>query len=1265
MSNEIEHNKGKPFVLLDFPIDSGFRVIEAGAGSGKTHNLVRLVLRMIVGHGSHKPVLAKRILMVTFTEAAALEMRQRVRDLLESASMPQLQEEDDNDVYEIMGAKDADLFARRRGLVISALNQLGMMQISTIHGFCMRAYSDHAVNAGFPPLSGPPQDGGELMEQIASDWIRLNAKSALKLVELTKVVSVLAAEPTAKLFDVDNGLIEYVRKRAADPSVTTFDTLITRLLYALPPSQSANDQERSCRPQADDTKCDALAKAIRADYDVCMVDESQDTDRRQWQIFSVLFGPEAKSDKHRLILVGDPKQSIYGFRGADVNSYCEARNQAGDGLFKLTANWRSSPAMIDRFNGFFERPGFFQTQGIVYSTASHEGKVINCGNEPPVKVLHSDDPKVIAKLARDMIYEFDLENIGRDGKQLPLRDGKIDSSLPPEKRADVAILTRTNSRADLLYRELISLGLEASLESQQSVFTTTTAFQVQLLLRAVLRPSDGGRVRSLMLSRPALFGEHTELDPRKMSVLAEWLQSCERVWRGKKGFSAAWDKLTREAPYAKNSEIKFDSLTQSLARCHFRHRALTDLAHLGELLISRNSRNQWEPEQLLRHLSTKVMEQDDEADAGGDDDDEQMANATAEEQLRPESSLARILVRTIHKSKGLEYNGVIIDNVFEKIRSRKAGTLVRSERGLFIYTSLNKDNIVEDDVLKELCKAFKAAKAECELAEKRKKSTLGFKKVATQEFNQADAARKAAKKDKKPESEIEILKQEADRLEAEKDRLASAYESFSPQLEEAKQKMSDAEKLFKKAESAALNPADEIKKQMRQEDARLLYVAMTRARQKLVIAGKLLESTNNKAVNFDGFSFIFKSVGLDGCLNSEAKLVEKTSVPLYGHLELEAVGVEQAEPTSEDAKLELNIVELYPGAADLEQGAFERRFSVGSTSYSNLTKYGATLKVDMSDGGAPGTDESHSQINGSKNDEVEFLIPQELQGAEFGNALHKLMECLPDFKGKEFTSLLDRHLGYHISKVKDPLRQVAVRQRLLDSIPLWLETKLGRHDPSIGCPFALETISKAKCLAEVRFTFAASINAKARDDIDAAFAEEFSKYDNTNPKQILKNLRLGPASTPPPGEKTSLLAEKRHRLSYPIDGLLNGSIDLFFQEQQSGRYFILDWKTNRLGVSLEDYGDESMAEAMLEAKYHLQLAIYSMVADEYMRSRLGRSWDFETNFGGAYYLFLRAFGVNPNSPDLGVFYHLPSKHFINKLREAVGRPSLDTNSKNE
>ncbi len=1278
MSNEQKPQEGTPFDLQSFPLDGGFRVIEAGAGSGKTHNLVRLVLRLIVGHGVARPILAKRILMVTFTEAAALEMRQRVRDLLEAASAHDLKEADDKDVYGIMGADDVSLYGRRRGLVISALNQIGMMQITTIHGFCMRAYGDHAVNAGFPPLSGPPQDGGELMEQIASDWIRLNGESALKLGELTKVVSALAAEPTAAVYCADEGLVEYVRRRASDPSVTTFDTLITRLLYALPPSQSANAAENACRPPADPAKCASLAKAIRADYDVCMVDESQDTDRRQWQIFSVLFGPESKSDKHRLILVGDPKQSIYGFRGADVSSYCEARNQAGAGLFTLTANWRSSPAMIDRFNGFFIRPGFFQTPDIVFSKALQKGKVINCGKDPiaemPVKVLHSDEPKVIAKLARDMIHEFDREQIGRDGKPLPVGpDGKVDPSLPPESRADVAILTRTNSRADLLYRELISLGLDASLESQQSVLTTTTAFQIQLLLRAVLRPSDGGRVRSLVLSRPALFGEQTELDPRKMSVLAEWLQSCERVWRGKKGFSAAWDKLIREAPHARNSDIKFEPLIQSLARCHFRHRALTDLAHVGELLISRSSRNQWEPEQLVRHLSTKVMEQEDEADAGGESEDEQMANAAAEEQLRPESSVARVLVRTIHKSKGLEYNGVIIDNVFESSRSRKGGTLVRSDRGLFIYTSLNSEGVVTDDALKLLSEASAAAVARYKDAETRKKASGKAKTEASARFKEADAARKEAKKAKKSESEMAIYQQEADRLEALKDQLAAAHELISADLDQAEVEKKAAAARYSEAESVAFNPADEIKKQMRQEDARLLYVAMTRARQKLVIAGKLLEPKEDsgkgeapKPVTFDGFSFIFNSVKLQGCLNEEAPMVElagpssepRIMAPLYGHMKVENVGQEKTNKASGESRL--YEVDLYSGAEGLKQGAFEGRFSVGSTSYSNLTKYGATVTVEMLEGGASGTDESHAPVKGGKADEVEFLIPQELQGVEFGNALHKLMESLPDFKAKDFEALLDRHLGYHVSKVKDLKRQNEVRQRLLASLPIWLHTKLGRHDSALGAPFALESIPKAKCLAEVRFSFAATIDAKARDDIDAAFDAEFSKSGvPDSSKQILANLRLGTASKPLPGEKTSGLAEKKHRLSYAIDGLLNGSIDLFFQEQNSGRYFILDWKTNRLGASLADYGDDSMAAAILEAKYHLQFAIYSMVADEYMRARLGSRWDYRAHFGGAYYLFLRAFGIDPKRhPDLGVFYHLPSPEFLERLRLAVGRPAI-------
>ena len=1268
MSNEPKPAEGTPFDLPSFPLAGGFRVIEAGAGSGKTHNLVRLVLRLIVGHGVAKSILAKRILMVTFTEAAALEMRQRVRELLEAASVHDLKDADDKDVYAIMGAGDVSLRGRRRGLVISALNQLGMMQITTIHGFCMRAYGDHAVNAGFPPLSGPPQDGGQLMEQIASDWIRLNGQSALKLGELTKVVSALAAEPTAAVYGADEGLIEYVRKRASDPAITTFDTLITRLLYALPPSKGANAAENACRPAADPTKCASLAKAIRADYDVCMVDESQDTDRRQWQIFSVLFGPEAKSDKHRLILVGDPKQSIYGFRGADVSSYCEARNQAGAGLFTLTANWRSSPAMIDRFNGFFARPVFFQTSDIVFSPALHKGKVINCGKDPlaemPVKVLHSDEPKVIAMLARDMIHEFDREQIGRDGKPLPLGpDGKVDPSLPPERRADVAILTRTNSRADLLYRELISLGLDASLESQQSVLTTTTAFQVQLLLRAVLRPSDGGRVRSLVLSRPALFGEQTELDPRKMSVLAEWLQSCERVWRGKKGFSAAWDKLTREAPSAKNSDFKFEPLIQSLARCHFRHRALTDLAHVGELLISRSSRNQWEPEQLVRHLSTKVMEQDDEADAGVEGEDEQMANAAAEEQLRPESSVARVLVRTIHKSKGLEYNGVIIDNVFENRRNKKGGTLVRSPGRLFIYTSLDKDgpNIshpqaVNLEPLKKEEGILLAKKQEADEAKKKFKQLVDAADIDLKSSKEAGASKEV----------IAVKKRALDAIKDDYSVLVAAHKNavalHATKEDERKALGLIIDDEVKKLRQATFDPAAALEAQMLQEDARLLYVAITRARQKLVFAGKVVESGKDA-----GFSTIFESVKLGGCLEVSPLIEDSkspsTGLPLFGILNVSLVG--QGIADSVDAKSDTLPIELYPQAealAALKDKAFAGRFSFGSTSYSNLTKYGATITAEMLDDGASGTDESHAPVKGGRQDEVEFLIPQELQGPEFGNALHKLMESLPDFKSKEFGGLVDRHLGYHISKVKDQDRQEKVRQRLLDSLPIWLQAELGRHDSAVGHPFALQSIPKAKCLAEVRFSFAATINAKALDDIDAAFATEFSQCQGRDAsKQILTNLRLGTASKPLPGEKNSGFAEKKHRHSYAIDGLLNGSIDLFFQEPTSGRYFILDWKTNRLGISLEDYGDDAMAAEMLEAKYHLQFAIYSMVADEYMRSRLGARWDYQAHFGGAYYLFLRAFGIEPNGRrDLGVFYHRPSPGFLEKLRLAVGRPTIST-----
>lgn len=351
----------------DFPLTPGFRVIEAGAGTGKTFNLVRLVLRLIVGHSRVlldplkpdagyrvvriPPVAPKNILLVTFTEAAAMEMRQRLQELLEEVASVK----DDRSFEEIEDDDDLRLkleilqaIPDAAELINEALPQLGFMQISTIHTFCMRAYSEHAVPCGFLPLGGEPTEGGAVAEEIAADWLRFQKseqKPNFPMKELTKTIQALMADDRAlipaKFALAKPSLAAFVRARSSQAGSVTFDDLIVRMHRAVHGVGEGIDPARTLE----------FLGNLRAAYKLCLVDEAQDTDQQQMEIFRKIF--DQKPDNRLLVLVGDPKQSIYGFRGANVDVYSQAAREAVKPIFNLRTTRRSSPQLVAAFNALF------------------------------------------------------------------------------------------------------------------------------------------------------------------------------------------------------------------------------------------------------------------------------------------------------------------------------------------------------------------------------------------------------------------------------------------------------------------------------------------------------------------------------------------------------------------------------------------------------------------------------------------------------------------------------------------------------------------------------------------------------------------------------------------------------------------------------------------------------------------------------------------------------------------------------------------------
>lgn len=1039
------------FNLLGFPLEPGFRVIEAGAGSGKTYNLVRLVLRLLTR--AENPVDIRKVLLVTFTDAAALEMRQRLRGILEQALRPNPK----GDLLEIMQVgKPGERFCRRR--VSRALDNLGAMQVTTIHGFCLRAYGDHGVNCGFSPLAGDPVDSAALAAEIATDYQIRNPQVVHKPSAIVAAAKALFLCSDAELPADLEPLRTYVRDRAAAAPVVTFDSLITRLRDAL----------------RDGAKGEALTRLLRADFAACLIDESQDTDPAQWDIFNHLFGPASGSREHFLLMVGDPKQSIYGFRGADVRTYVAASGRTRE-IYTLPDNFRSSPRIIEAFNAIFSRPDFFGAGArIGFDPAKANGGIAELGSHP-LEVIHSERPEDVAREAARLLAELDAAGIRKEGKV-----------EPHGEPAEVGILVRSNSEAARIYRALVAQGLGASLESQQSVFATTTAFQVQLLLRSVLSPSHAGHRRALLLSRPSLFGPAARIDDASDNALARWLTECQATWN-KLGFAALWEQLTRTAPAEGLLPV-----ASALARSRFRNRSLMDLSHVGELLVSRSSRNHWTPEQTFDHLSARVRDEDD-AEASD-------ANASEEECLRADSANARILVRTIHKSKGLEYNAVILAKSFSFASERlKAGTLIRGDQAT-----------------------------------------------------------------------------------------AQVY--------------------LKVGDEAPLR--DALLRQIREEDARLLYVALTRARQRFVWMGKPLPVFKKEPV-YAGFSKVLADVDLPPAFD-----VPQLAAPLLGL----AVPRKPGQLDAPEAPATPAPDQPYVPSFIEPPARFPR--AIGASSYTGLTqgKHGVASPVAGMD-----------QPSAESDQPADLLIPDSLRrGNLLGNLLHKLMEVL-DFpralsEPAYLRSSIDHHLAVSgLLDRTDPAYEGTV-DALCRSAATWINQPLRAHP---GDPFRLADLAPDQQLAEVRFSFAADIDQASFPELEKAFAEEFAA---THPGSGLAGLGLS------------------WDRGAPLRGLLTGSVD--FICAHDGRYYVIDWKSNFVGSSAADYLPGALARSVAKERYHLQFSLYCLALDAHLRRCLGADWDFSRDFGGVYYLYLRGFGLEP-AADHGAFYHRPNPAFLARLRSIL------------
>ncbi|MDX6245552.1 MAG: exodeoxyribonuclease beta subunit, partial [Frankiales bacterium] len=486
------------------PLPYGTTVLEASAGTGKTFTIAALVARYV----AEGVATMDQLLVVSFSRESTRELRERVRERLVSARDGLLGPVDPDDavLLQLADVGPLELVLRHRRLE-DALSSFDAATVTTTHGFCQEMLLALGTAGDLDPDATLVEDVADLVREVADDlylrqWARPGAGPPdLKPEEFRELASAAAKDRTSELLpamDTDgtpglrariaDGVQQEVDKRKRRQHLIDFDDLQLRLAAVL----------------TDPTNGPAALSRLRERYTIVLVDEFQDTDPVQWQILRDPFHGHST-----LVLIGDPKQAIYGFRGADVFAYLEARDAAST-VSTLPTSYRSDAGLLDGLAAVFRGAALGDPRiRVLPVTAVHPGRLVTVADHAaPVRlrVLARDGLPVLrsgllsTKVARpavaaDLTAEV-VSMLSGDAVLHP-RNGAPERPVHP---GDIAVLVRYNSEAQLVAGQLRAAGVPVVVTARTSVFSTTAAQEWQLLLQALEQPHRTTRVRRLALS---------------------------------------------------------------------------------------------------------------------------------------------------------------------------------------------------------------------------------------------------------------------------------------------------------------------------------------------------------------------------------------------------------------------------------------------------------------------------------------------------------------------------------------------------------------------------------------------------------------------------------------------------------------------------------------------------------------------------------------------------------------------------------------------
>ncbi|TMU14652.1 exodeoxyribonuclease V subunit beta [Halomonas sp. ATBC28] len=1205
-----------PLNPLSLPLH-GSRLIEASAGTGKTFTIALLYVRLVLGGHSVdddtafiRPLTPPEILVVTFTNAATQELRERIRNrLVEAAEVFRAEDVEEGADPLLLQLRDqydpATWPACSRRLALAA-EWMDEAAVSTIHSWCYRMLREHAFDSGSLFSLNLENDQRELEQEVVRDYWRsfyypldsdalgivtrywkspddLHAPLQRLLPEsealgdekpdpsetlattqvertaqlselkapwaawLDELVPALEEAATRKAFkgqsfnaksranwlgalrewcetDADrpaltdaawkrmtpDGMAD-IWKEGAPPCPQAWKALaqLPQALDALPEPRNdllihavqwcrarlEREQERRAEmgPNGLLTHLDralkgpnkeALAAQIQRQFPVALIDEFQDTDPIQYRIFNAVYDVATPRRDSAILLIGDPKQAIYAFRGADIFTYLQARQDTDGRHVTLGTNFRSSRAMVAAVNHCFSYADqhdagafLFRADGgdnpLPFNPVDAKGTsntlVLNGKPLPAMTLWPLESEEPLSKTAyqtemaeRCASHMAALLEAGRKQQAgfAKAADGDDDNGLTPLAPSDMAVLVNGLQEARAIRLALASRGIKSVyLSDHDKVFSSPIAPQLAIWLRACAEPQANSRQQEAKLraalATSVLGLSLEELDHLNQSELA-WEQRVEQF----SDYHRLWQRQG-VLPLVRRLMVDFDIAARLLGEFAEGERLLTDLLHLGEMLQHASQELDGE-HALIRFLAEAIADPDSHGDS---------------HKLRLESDADLVKVVTIHKSKGLEYPLV------------------------FLPFIANHRPVSNTDL--------------------------------PLRWHDSDGTLQLS-------------------LSADEALLATA----------------DRERLG--------------------EDLRKLYVALTRARHATWLGLAPLKGGENSAIGhlINGG----KAIAPGAFTHALGELVEGSDIALSDAPEPTAL---RFTPAPEQQALGHARTPLRPAREQWWIASYSALRTSGAVSGSSTTPLTTPAPEPTTPQEATTLEVLDEPHDNAINTEA-FHLHRFPRGPGPGTFLHGLLEwagqlgfnkALEDPAARE--DMLRRRVQLRGWQAWHDTLTGWLEELLATPLPLPHSLSLAPSQPSEGSQVALCELESYQ--VELEFWF-------------AAHQVQTRKLDELVSDHLL------------PGVSRPVLDADT------LNGMLKGFIDLAFEHD--GRFYVLDWKSNYLGSDDSAYTADALRDAMLEKRYDLQAALYMLALHRLLKARLP-NYDPHQHLGGSMTVFLR------------------------------------------